>query len=75
MSILFRQRAQILVGVNGCYVTEFFSHFGCYMGIARINIQCVICACKNGGTILVRVSFYYVYASPLVRCWRALVTC
>ena len=49
MSILFRRRAQILVGVNGCYVTEFFSHFGCRMGIARTDIQCAICACKKRG--------------------------
>ena len=58
MSILFRRCAQKLVSVNGCYVTEFFSHFGCRMGIARTEVQRVMCVSEKGDMISVCVSFY-----------------
>ena len=56
MSIQVRRQAQILVGVNGCYVTEFFSHFGCCMGIVRTEVQRVLCEREKEDTIFVSMS-------------------
>ena len=75
MPILFRRRAQNLVGVNGCYVKDFFSRFGRRMGIARTEIQRAMYVSEKGDMTLVLVSFYYGYVNTLTRCWRALVTC
>ena len=56
MSIQVRRQAQILVGVNGCYVTEFFSHFGCCMGMVRTEVQRALCEREKEDTIFVRMS-------------------